>query len=177
MAEQFSAVGVTPDRLVVQVGGGALASACIAGLQDAVALGVLERMPVVDTVQTTGAAPLARAHAAVEAAGGDVDEAARHRSRFMWPWEVRPESVAHGILDDETYDWVAVERGMVATGGTVVVVDDARLVEANNLARTATAIDVDSTGSAGLAGLLVLRDAGRVDENEAVALIFSGVRR
>ena len=40
--------------------------------------------------------------------------AARHRSAFMWPWETEPHSVADGILDDETYDWLAVVRGMLA---------------------------------------------------------------
>ena len=44
-------------------------------------------------------------------------DAARHRSAFMWPWETEPRSVAHGILDDETYDWLAVVRAMLATGG------------------------------------------------------------
>ena len=44
--------------------------------------------------------------------------AARHRSEFMWPWEQEPHSIAHGILDDETYDWLAVVEAMLATGGT-----------------------------------------------------------
>ena len=70
-----------------------------------------------------------------------------------------PRSIAHGILDDETYDWLAVVEGMLATGGHPVVVDERTLVDANKLARLATGSDVDHTGSAGLAGLLEpLRD-------------------
>ena len=34
----------------------------------------------------------------------------------MWAWETTPASVAHGILDDETYDWV-VRRGRDARHG------------------------------------------------------------
>jgi len=49
------------DHLFIQVGGGALASACIQGLQDARDLGLLERLPVIYTVQTAGASPLHRA--------------------------------------------------------------------------------------------------------------------
>ena len=79
----------------------------------------------------------------------------------MWPWEQEPHSVAHGILDDETYDWLAVVEGMLATGGSPLVVGEQTLAHANALAREATGIDVDPTGSAGLAGLLALRDAGR----------------
>ena len=39
---------------------------------------------------------------------------ASHRSQFMWPWEEPPHSVASGILDDETYDWLAILRGVAA---------------------------------------------------------------
>jgi threonine synthase len=49
------------DHLFIQVGGGALASACIQGLQDARDLGLLERLPAIHTVQTAGASPLHRA--------------------------------------------------------------------------------------------------------------------
>ena len=71
-----------------------------------------------------------------------------------------PQSIAHGILDDETYDWLAVVEGMLATGGAPVVVDEETLARRTTLAREATGIDVDPTGSAGLAGLLALRAAG-----------------
>ena len=112
--------GVQLDRLVVQVGGGALASACIQAFREAVELGALPAAPRVDTVQTEGAWPLKRAFDAIAGPGDPGDAlrfASRHRSAFMWPWEEEPRSVAHGILDDETYDWLAVVEGMLATGG------------------------------------------------------------
>jgi threonine synthase len=164
------------DRLVVQVGGGALASACIQAFRDAVLLGALAASPRVDTVQTTGAWPLKRAFDAVSSRG-DLRYAASHRSEFMWPWESEPHSVAHGILDDETYDWLAVVEGMTATGGTPLVADEETLVRANRLARRTTGIDVDPTGSAGLAGLLQLRAEGEVGDDERVALLFTGATR
>ena len=172
--------GAAPDRLVVQVGGGALASACIHAFEEGVALGALAAMPRIDTVQTDGAWPLKRA---LDAVGkrGDAAHALRfashHRSAFMWPWEEEPRSVAHGILDDETYDWLAVVEGMLATGGRALVVDEETLEEANLLARETTGIDVDHTGSAGLAGLLTLRAAGEVADDERVAVAFTGVVR
>ena len=95
----------------------------------------------------------------------------------MWPWESAPPSVARGILDDETYDWRAVAAGMLETGGAPVLVPEARLEEAHALAREATAIPVSPTGSAGLAGLLELRRAGRVAPHERVALLFTGIER
>ena len=108
---------------------------------------------------------------------GILEALPRHRSAWMWPWETAPHSVAHGILDDETYDWVAVVRGMVESGGTPVVVDEATLTTANRLARRATGIDVDHTGSAGLAGLLDLRRRGEISADETVAVLFTGIRR
>jgi threonine dehydratase len=194
------------DRVVIQVGGGALASAVIQSFTEAVALGVSTRLPRFHTVQTRGAFPLKRAydrlaHRILETVTRDSvrsDEAAAdliarrfpsalvqrelhyaatHRSAFMWPWEDEPRSIAHGILDDETYDWFASVKGMLTSGGGPVVVDERLLVEACDLARETTGINVDHTGAAGLAGLLQLSREGGVAPRENVAVIFSGVQR
>ncbi len=180
LAWEIASSGVAIDRLVVQVGGGALASACIQALTEARQLGAIDRIPRVDTVQTEGTWPLKRAFEAVEARG-DPDPALRyaatHRSQFMWPWEQAPSSIAHGILDDETYDWLAVVEGMLATGGRPAVASEDLLAQANALAQLTTGIDVDPTGSAGLAGLLALRQAGEVSDGERVAVLFTGAVR
>ncbi len=179
------------DRFVVHVGGGALAAGQALGLADARAADLISHLPRLDTVQTQGGFPLARAYALVldelgaaagEALDGDdVDEglrrAAAHRSAYMWPWETEPHSLAHGILDDETYDWLAVVRAMLLTGGRSVVVDEDTIEAANRMARPELGIDADHTGTAGLAGLLALIGDGLVDPDETVAVIFSGARR
>jgi threonine synthase len=172
--------GVPLDRLVVQVGGGALASACFHAFAESAALSAHAAMPRIDTVQTEGAWPLRRAWDELEAEPDHARAlrfASHHRSAFMWPWEPEPRSVAHGILDDETYDWLAVIEGMLATGGRPLVVGEETLVEANELARETTGIDVDHTGSAGLAGLLALRDAGELADDERIAVLFTGAVR
>ena len=186
---EMLASGAPPlDHLVVQVGGGALASACMQALARAQAAGLLARMPRVHTVQSQGAWPLRRAWDLVQQRRRASDashasesevlrDAARHRSAFMWPWEEVPHSVASGILDDETYDWLAVLRGMAASGGTAVVVDEATLRQANALARESTGIAVSHTGSAGLAGLLQLRRNGVVANGARVGVLFSGMQR
>jgi len=175
------------DHLIVQVGGGALASSCIQALREAVELGALDRLPRLHTVQTAGAHPLERAYrrvrallppepgpAAVRLA---MAQAAAHRSAFMRPWEEAPHSVATGILDDETYDWRAVVEGMLLTGGRPLVVSEERLLEANQLAVSVTGIRVDPTGSAGLAGLLELRRSGAIGDAGRAAVLFTGIRR
>ncbi|MCB9684637.1 MAG: pyridoxal-phosphate dependent enzyme [Alphaproteobacteria bacterium] len=142
--------GPLPDALFVQVGGGALASAVWQGLRDARALGLVDRLPRLYTVQTEGAWPLRRAWQSLD--DRDLERAARERSRHMWPWETPPHSVAHGILDDETYDWWSCCQGMQETGGDALVVEEAALIAANEEARAAGFL-ASPTGSAGLAGL------------------------
>jgi threonine synthase len=176
---EMVSAGAVLDRVVVQVGGGALASACMQAFAEAVALGALGARPRVDTVQTEAAWPLRRAFD--EMRQGPPEQALRfashHRSAFMWPWESVPRSVAHGILDDETYDWHAVVRAMLATGGRPIVVDEQRLRAANRLATELTTVDADETGTAGLAGLAALIEAGDVAPDERVAVLFTGIRR
>jgi threonine synthase len=209
----YEIIDQASDRVFIQVGGGALASACVQAFAESVRGGRLAAVPRTHAVQTRGAYPLKRAYDLVvdqifarlaqtssstrlsfstdddraryllrAASPALLDEAfayARmHRSHFMWPWETEPRSVAGGILDDETYDWAAVVEGMVRSGGYPVVVDEATLEEANALARDATGIDVDHTGSAGLAGLLALtRSLDRPRPTERIAILFTGVRR
>jgi threonine synthase len=186
LAAELAAANLSLDRIVVQVGGGALASACAQGLHEAAALQAIPAAPRLHTVQTEGAWPLKRAFDGVVAAcpkvrPGDihdvVEQAAQHRSQFMWPWETEPHSIAHGILDDETYDWLVLVQEMLATGGSTVVVDETTLAGANVLARDATGIAADATGTAGLAGLLALRDTGVVGDAERVAVLFTGIDR
>ncbi len=63
----FLSRGGSIDHLVIQVGGGALATSCIEALRDAKALGLLEELPRIHTVQTRAAFPLRRAYERVAA--------------------------------------------------------------------------------------------------------------
>ena len=92
----------------------------------------------------------------------------------MWPWEPAGTSVASGILDDEAYDWASVVDALFRTGGTAIAVGEDDLVRANELARSATGIDVDPTGSAGLAGLVALRKTHAVSPDARAAVLFTG---
>lgn len=169
LAEQLRDAGATIDSLYVQVGGGAFASALAQGLAIAAAAGVLARVPRLVAVQTAACAPLARAWERLGTT--PIDEAARDRGRFMWAWEEPRSSEAEGILDDETYDWWEIARGLRATGGTTVVAPEQDVVHAHALAREHTAIPASATGTAGLAGLLAEGGAARA------AVVFSGVER
>lgn len=156
------------DRLFIQVGGGAFASCVASSFKN---VGV---HPKLHAVQTEGCAPLARAwNRAVETGG--LRNIGERWSDLMWPWEKEPQSLADGILDDETYDWIGVVEGMADTGGSPIVASESSVVAAYNMAHQLTSINVSPTGSAGLAGLLEYRE--HIDDNERVVVVFSGVLR
>jgi threonine dehydratase len=181
--EMTESIGHLLDRLFVQVGGGALA-ACVG-----TALRTAGIHPVVHAVQTAACAPLARAWERSGALAGGRAAAAASWTECMWPWEadaaesasgdaataVAAGSLADGILDDETYDWIGVLDAMSGTGGSPVVVSEAQVERAHELAGLTTREHVSPTGTAGLAGLLAVRDS--IDDGERVAVIFSGVQR
>jgi threonine dehydratase len=156
-------MAATPiDRVMVQVGGGALAACVGWGLGTGVRL---------DAVQGEGCAPLARAVA--RSAGLTAADCAANWPELMTAWH-EPASVADGILDNETYDWLAVREVVQGSGGRALVVPEEAIRRAHELGR-ATGIPVSATGTAGLAGLLTPDGAPAPDER--VAVILSGVAR
>ncbi len=112
------------DRVVVQVGGGALAACAGWGLGPGVRL---------DTVQAEGCAPLERAWRRAHAAGIAAADAGIHWGELMTPWD-EPHSAADGILDDETYDWIGVFEAMERSGGRPLVVPESAIAAAHALA-------------------------------------------
>lgn len=193
------------DRVFVQVGGGALGSSLARAFDDAMALGALTTRPRFMTVQTAAVAPLAAAYERIvevvrartfhplpergdaladalrdEAVAPLVEavlaEVVVDRPHWLPIWPRPGHSAAHGILDDETYDAVALLRAMFTTGGWPIVVDEATVLEAESLGRSATSIDVDATGTAGFAGLLAWSRAHEGPPERTLAL-FTGARR
>ncbi len=147
--EQLASAKLVADRIFLQVGGGAFASGVIQSWRRRPSAS-----PTVHPVQTRNAHPLGATWKALEET--DLDEARRNRSRYVSPWPEPPHSLAHGILDDVTYDWAEIVAGMRRTGGSPVLVSEADLDAARALAREATGAPITHTGAAGLAGLMVM---------------------
>lgn len=160
--------GALFSRMFVQAGGGAFVTCATNGFFAGAT------KPKIHAVQTEGCAPLARAFEIAQKTGGARNAGARW-SQCMWPWETTPSSLADGILDDETYDWVGACNAMADSGGCPVVASEDQVRESFDLAHRVTNIDVSPTGAAGLAGLLAMRQ--EIADDERVIVIFSGVRR
>ncbi|MCU1503638.1 MAG: hypothetical protein JWM12_2992 [Ilumatobacteraceae bacterium] len=169
MATQFAddGDGEPLDRVFVQVGGGALAACVAQGLD---AAGEPARL---HAVQTESCAPLARAWD--RAAPSDRARPASRWQDLMWPWADVERSAADGILDDETYDWIPVVEAMSRSGGRPVVVSEVQIAGAHELVHRTTEIDASATATAGVAGLLAMRD--EIGPDERVAVILSGIAR
>ena len=176
LAHDDGSAGVL-DRVFVQVGGGALGACLAAGLRDGVEAGWLAKMPRVHAVQTESAAPLHRAWQLLSDADVSVSTfpATADQDRFMWPWEEVGESSATGILDDVTYDWVPLTKAMMESGGGSIVVEESLIERAHRIAHSITSIDVDPTGTAGLAGLL--SEVDHIGSTEQLAVLFTGHTR
>jgi threonine synthase len=97
---------------------------------------------------------------------------------FMWPWDgTAPHSLAHGILDDVTYDWYHLLKAMLRSGGSAAILAEDTIRTAYTSAQRHTGIRVCPTGAAGLAGLIQLEASGMVDKSESVGIFFTGFDR
>ena len=164
--------------LFVQVGGGAMASCIVQGMQEARDFKMFDYLPRICAVQTYGCAPLDRAMSLIQekvAESGAVEayiHAVSHPEEYMWPWEQEPRSIASGILDDETYDWLPIAWGIIESGGHTPVVSDKQIRNALKLARKHTDIPAGPTGISGLAGLTKAATSQKITN---AAVLFTGV--
>ncbi|HMY15404.1 MAG TPA: pyridoxal-phosphate dependent enzyme [Polyangium sp.] len=194
------------DRVLVQVGGGALASSLFSAYEEAQSLGHIRRLPRLHAVQTRGCYPLVRAYQrlvddlqrrhgwqltddaeiramelrdklGLDGINAEIRRAARNRSSYMEPWSTVPHSIAHGILDDETYDWLPVVRGMLLSAGYPILIDEPDIKHALYLGRSCTGINVCATGASSLAGLCVLLTTQPHIRRERVGVLFTGRQR
>ncbi len=107
-------VPVRLDRLFVQVGGGALATAVVTGLADAVQRGELAALPRVHAVQPQGNHPLVRAWdtLALEALTGERTPNTRDQSYFL-DRIVRAQAVPEGEMDNHRRAAVVAALGVL----------------------------------------------------------------
>ncbi len=128
--------------------------------------------------QTQALVEFARCNYDSAAVRSVLEEAALQSRRYMWPWDgPEPHSLAHGILDDVTYDWYPLLKALLRTGGRAEVLREECIQGAHRLAYSHTDIAVCPTGAAGLAGLIQLSEAGVIGRSEETALFFTGFDR
>ena len=167
--EMSDVVGAELDRVFVQVGGGALAACVGRGSPTPGSIRACTRS------RPQGCAPLARAWRNAHELGSQPGRPALGASACGRGRTSR-RSVADGILDDETYDWLGVARRhrrqrRIGRRGSRRRPSS----RPTSWASPPTGIPVSATGTAGLAGLLAIR--AEVGDDERVAVVFSGRAR
>jgi len=176
IAEEIS--GNPIDYLFIQVGGGALLTSCVIGLLEAKQLGVISKVPKVCAVQAEGCAPLDRAWRGIPRTGTakeKIDYAIANAETLMTPWE-EPESLATGILDDITYDWIGVVQALAQTGGESIVASENEIAVAHALVNS-HGVSCEPTGSAGIAGVIAALRSGYLRRSDRVGALLTGVQR
>jgi threonine synthase len=147
-----------PDNVVVPLGYGSNVLGADRGFTELVHSGEIERRPRLFGVQAANCAPY---HAAFEAGG-----------EGLVPTAVTP-TVAEGIATPRPTRVAEVLRAVRETGGTIVAVDEAEIVEAlRGLARRG--LYVEPTSAVAAAGLSRLLARGDIRPGQSTVLVLTG---
>lgn len=154
--------GQVPDAIFVPTGSGPLVRGVLWGYEEALALGIVDRLPALVAVQAAGCAPIVRAFT--------------EGATTVRPWD-EPLTVAAGIADplqgyaeDGTYTLSMVRK----SGGWAVAVTDAEMQDAATDLATRVGIFAETSGSAGLAGLRASVRQGLIGTSATAVVLVTG---
>lgn len=147
-----------PDNVVVPLGYGSNVLGCERGFDELLRRGEIDRRPRLFGIQAANCAPY---HAAFRAG-----------VEHLVPTTITP-TVAEGIASAKPTRVAEVLRAVRESGGSVVAVDEAEIVEAlGTLARGG--LYVEPTSAAAAAGLGRLLEMGAIRPDETTVLVLTG---
>ncbi len=145
-----------PDWFVLPGGNLGNTSAFGKGFREALALGLIDRLPRIAVIQAAGAAPFAR----LFASGGE-----------MIP--VKAQTTATAIKIGAPASWKKALREVRESRGTVIAVDDAAIADARAVIGR-DGIGCEPASAASLAGVKALVASGIVGPSDDVVLVLTG---
>ncbi len=161
--------GRVPDRIVVPTGDGNLLSGIWKGWCDLRAVGLVDRVPRIDCVQSVASAAICGTVRRLR----DNDQSDPDWSTVVID-EVRASTAADSISVDRPRDGLAAVRGVLESGGeTVTVPDDDILAAIPEMART-TGIFAEPAAAAPWAAVKQLVRDNKIEADELVVCIVSG---
>lgn len=146
-----------PDVVVVSVGDGNIISGVYKGFYDLYQTGLIEAIPRIVGVQSTGSASISNAFH-----GDGVIRS------------VKAHTVADSISASKPSDGEAALRAVKKTQGTMIAVEDDKILQSVKSMGRLEGIFAEPSGAAGLAGLRELFGNGTIQPDETVVLIVSG---
>ena len=157
--EALDQLGGVPDRFVLPVGNAGNISAVYKGFTELVALGMMDRMPMMTGIQAAGSSPVVRA------IHQDLPE--------VIP-EASPETVATAIRIGAP---VNAEKALAAirnTGGTAESVTDQEILAMQRDLSRKEGIGVEPASAASVAGAKKLVEMGEIDRDETIVCVVTG---
>ena len=157
LAEQLN--WQVPDHLVVPGGNLGNSSALGKGFRELLALGLIERMPLISVIQAVGAAPFAQYF------NGD------HSSTFRD--EPNPKTLASAIKIGAPVSWKKALRAVDETGGQVLTVTEHEIADAKAIIGQ-DGIGCEPASATTVAGIRKLHADGFIKRDEAVVALLTG---
>jgi threonine synthase len=145
-----------PDWFVLPGGNLGNTSAFGKGFREALALGLIDRLPRIAVIQAAGAAPFAR----LFAQGGELIP-------------VKAQTTATAIKIGAPASWKKALREVRASEGTVIAVDDAAIADARAVIGR-DGVGCEPASAASLAGVKTLVAAGVIAPTDDVVLVLTG---
>lgn len=146
-----------PDVVVVSVGDGNIISGVYKGFYDLYQTGLIGAIPRIVGVQSTGSASISNAFH-----GDGVIRS------------VKAHTVADSIAASTPSDGEAALRAVKKTKGTMIAVEDDKILQSVKSMGQLEGIFAEPSGAAGLAGLRELLANGTIQPDETVVLIVTG---
>ncbi|NLE72101.1 MAG: threonine synthase [Actinomycetales bacterium] len=149
--EIVDALGDAPDIHVLPVGNAGNITAYWKGFTEYAADGPATRTPAMWGFQAAGAAPIVRGHPVTE-----------------------PETIATAIRIGNPASWRQAVEARDTSGGLVEAVTDEQILAAHRLLSSKVGVFVEPASAAGVAGLLMLAEQGRVPVGARITVTVTG---
>jgi len=147
-----------PDWVVVPTGDGVIAAGIESGFSDLLEMKLIERVPRLAVVQSSGCQPIVRAF--------------EGRSEIV-P-EPRPDTIADSISVGVPRAGRWVIKALERTGGVAVAVEDDQILEAMGFLGRTTGVFAEPAAAASIAGLAKLVSMGTIKSDETVVALITG---
>jgi threonine synthase len=146
-----------PDWVVVSIGDGCTIAGVGKGLREMQRLGWIKKTPQLLGVQAEGAAPIVKTFFE----GGELVPA-------------RGESIAESIAVNKPRNWRKAIHAIRESNGTMIVVTDEEILQAQQLAARLGGVFGEPAGVAGIAGLQYAAASGVIPNTASVLVVVTG---
>ncbi len=147
-----------PDKIIMSVGDGCSISGAWKGFKEFYELGLIDKLPVMVSVQAENSNPVNRTYRA-------------HKDEFDY---IRPKTIADSISVGIPRNGYKALNVLKESNGIAIDVSDDEILKAMTILARATGVFGEPAGVAGFAGLLKLAQEGLIKEDETIALVVSG---